>query len=170
MRTLAALITAVLITGCSTSTEGTPQATAGAPATGKKTDDSVVIRARKQVPQALDCRAMVTPNLVGQAIGTPATPKPESSPGFCEFDVVAADGGNGGGIGVTLTSIATGDKGELDGNTMYQDSSGKTLCVVNLAAAQKKFVRVNAVLSNGEKVCDRARTVAKAVMDALPTG
>lgn len=162
------MITAVLLTGCSNSTEGTPQAASGGGSTAAKPEDDVVIKTRKQAPENIDCTP-ITATMVGTAAQATVTPRQSQLTNTCEFDAEPAVNGKPGEIIISLTGgkLNAQKNGDLDGNTVFLDASG-SLCIVVVAIAPKRFLRVHNWLRDGNNVCERGKAVAKAVFDTLP--
>nr|WP_042183399.1 DUF3558 family protein [Kibdelosporangium sp. MJ126-NF4]CEL15491.1 hypothetical protein [Kibdelosporangium sp. MJ126-NF4]CTQ92107.1 hypothetical protein [Kibdelosporangium sp. MJ126-NF4] len=187
MRALAALtmITAVLLTGCSSKPASAPAGYTQGPTdppspppvpTSVTTPNDAKVTNPRKTGGKLDC-AQVTDSMVSQAVADPVAVDPTNKvPGMCAFRIPKSAGPSGDGtITLSLTNGTLWDRAaDLDGNSAAQQATASSgSCDLMVALNQGTWLRVRVLLyDNPAKgdVCTRARTLAKSVMDKLPPG
>jgi hypothetical protein len=173
-RLAALLIIAVaVLAGCSDKTQGVPQGAEGSKAADPADPNvaapqsEIAIGKRKQVTEQLDCTTLVTPSLVSEAIGYQAAAGGRS----CEFQVPQTGGGAPGLAQLGFSSAGSGEKSDLDGNSLFRIPPGTDKeCDMKLAVARGKFLSVKVTLFQEDRgdVCEKTKSLVKAVFDKLP--
>ncbi|MET0136241.1 MAG: DUF3558 family protein [Kibdelosporangium sp.] len=165
-RGVTTLLIALLLVGCSSSTQGQPRG-----ASSSSGNSKVDIGKTKQVGEELACDTVAPASLVTAAIGTPAVVDPKQYRA-CDFDLPTPGRSTAGRAHIAVSTVPlVGENSDLDGNTLVTDRRGDDKeCDMALAVAPRKFLRVSLLMFNDDRgdVCERSKTLLKSVFDGLP--